>query len=466
MSSGICALITGPTFAEAHQQLAQIAAQADLVEVRLDLFSDRSIPALKKFLNASPLPVIVTLRKSSQGGKYPGNEEERREEIRQILRLSPSYFDIEDESSPHFLIEQFPEVSFVVSHHDFTPPAPPLQELYDTLEEGAYRKIARMVTTSTEALELLLFAKGKEDLILIGMGEYGSITRILAPIVDIPWCYAPVGTHTAPGQIPLETLIETYRYPTLSPFTKLYGLIGDPVSKSISEYTHNALFKELGVDAVYVKMVVTPEELPSFLPKALELGFQGLSVTTPLKEVILEHLLQISPEGGAIKGINTLIAQENGYVGINTDAPGALNAIERHVPVQGKTVLLLGAGPAARAIEYEAKKRGANPITTHRHELEHLPPYDILINATPLTMPIREEQILPGTLVMETNVKPLVSPFLEAALRQKCSIIYGEEMFIEQAVLQFEAWGYGEAETLYPLLSKIAMRRRLTETRA
>jgi len=466
MSSGICALITGPTFAEAHQQLAQVAAQADLVEVRLDLFSDRSLAELKKLLDTSPVPVIVTLRKSSQGGKYPATEEERREEIRQILRLSPSYFDIEDDSSPHFLIEQFPEVSFVVSHHDFVSPAPPLQPLYETLQEGAYRKIARMVTTSTEALEMLLFAKDKEDLILIGMGEQGSVSRILAPVFDIPWCYAPIGTHTAPGQIPLETLIETYRYPELSPSTKLYGLIGDPVSKSISEYTHNALFKELGVDAVYVKMGVTPEELPRFLPKALEAGFQGLSVTTPLKEMVLEHLIDISTEGVAIKGINTLIAQQQGYAGINTDAPGALNAIERHLPVQGKTILLLGAGPAARAIECEAKKRGATPITTHRDEMENLPPYDILINATPVPMPIREEQILPGTLVMETNVKPLVSPFLEAALRQKCSIIYGEEMFIEQAVLQFEAWGYGQAETLYPLLSKIAMRRRLTETRA
>lgn len=462
----LCAVITGPTFAEAAQQLTQAVPYADLVELRLDFFSNRSLSEIKQFLNSSPLPVLATLRKASQGGKYTGTEEERKEEIRQILRLSPSYFDLEDDSAASFFAEQYPEVSFVVSHHTFSPPYPPLEPLYESLKGGAYRKIAIAVDTVTAALELLNFAKGKENLILIGLGDHGAVTRILAPCVNIPWCYAPVGTHTAPGQIPLRTLVETYRYPQLSPETKLFGLIGHPVSKSISEHTHNAFFAELGIDAVYVKMDITSEELPNFLEQALKLGFKGLSVTTPLKDKVIPFLGDVNQGSGEIEGVNTLTSDGKAFSGCNTDGAGALNCIGKHTPIQDKAILILGAGPAARAIACEARLRGAVVYIKRREEMAELPPYDIMINATPVQMPICEGQILPGTIAMETNVKPHMSTFLKCAKEKHCTIIHGEEMFVEQAVLQFEKWGLGKAEELYPRLSKIAMRRRLTETSA
>lgn len=466
-SAQICAIITGPTFTDAFIQLSEALPNADLVELRLDFFTERALPLIEHFLEECPLPVLITLRKSAQGGGYEGDEDQRREEIKQILRLSPSYFDIEDDCNPSFFIEQFPAVSFVVSHHSFSSPHPPIENLYDSLRGGTYRKIAIPVATSTAALQTLNYAREKGDLILIGMGEHGSFTRILAPIANIPWCYASILKQTAPGQLSVDTLVNTYHYPKLSTSTHIYGLIGDPVDKSISEETHNTLFRELGLNAIYVKMTVTPEELPTFLPEAHKLGFKGLSVTTPLKEIVIPQLTVIDTYAEQIRGVNTLAANENGYSGSNTDGAGALNAIERHTSVKGKTLLILGVGPSGRAIAQEAKSRGATVAIVNRKGCtEKLPVHDILVNATPALSPISEEQFLPGTIAMDCNIKPYSSPFLEMAKTKHCTRIHGEEMFIEQALLQFETWGIGKAEELHPLLSKIAMRRRLTETKA
>lgn len=452
MPSELCALITGPTFEKAYQQLERALRYAELVELRLDLFPIRPLDDIKCFLNASPFPVLVTLRKKEQGGDYAGTEEERREEIKQILRLSPSYFDLEEETNIPFFVEQFPEVSFVISHHSFAPPHPPIEAIYNNLEGGTYRKVAIVADSSTDALRMLNFARDKKDLIAIGMGEHGIITRILASLANIPWCYAPMDLHTAPGQIALETLVNVYRFPKLSMATAPYGLIGDPVTKSIGEYLHNALFGEMAWDATYVKMVVKPEQLPEFLAEAHKFGFKGLSVTTPLKEAIIPYLEEITPYAAAVQGVNTLIAGSKGYIGTNTDGPGALNALEKHTSVQGKTIVILGAGPAARAIAHEAHLRGARAITTKREQQKELPPHDILINATPASMPIQEEQILPNIVVMETNVKPLLSPFLQAAHAKGGIIIYGEEMFVEQAALQIECWGLAKPDEVREIL--------------
>src|SRR5208282_2904989 len=100
------------------------------------------------------------------------------------------------------------------------------------------------------------------------------------------------------------------------------------VDKSISDTTHNAAFQERSAHAIYVKMRVTAEELPTTLPLLKQLGFQGLSVTMPLKEAVLPLLESIDAEARAIGAVNTLLATETGWRGFNTDGKGALTAME------------------------------------------------------------------------------------------------------------------------------------------
>ena len=172
---------------------------------------------------------------------------------------------------------------------------------------------------------------------------------------------------TAPGQLTVKELIENYDYPQLTPATQLYGLIGDPVEQSIGDLTHNALMQTLEIDAVYVKMHVRAQELKEAILNLKSLSFKGLSVTTPHKETILKYLDFLDPEAQEIGAVNTIILKDAKAFGYNTDGIGALSAIEKYFPVHYKTIVILGAGGAARAIAYEAKKRGARVILLNRN---------------------------------------------------------------------------------------------------
>ncbi|MGZ3732411.1 MAG: shikimate dehydrogenase, partial [Parachlamydiaceae bacterium] len=229
----------------------------------------------------------------------------------------------------------------------------------------------------------------------------------------------------------------------------------------ISDFSHNALFSRLGYNAIYVKMAIQPHEIGSFLYYAKQLGFQGLSVTMPLKEQLLPYLDSIDPSAQEIGAINTLFFTDNHIHGYNTDGIGALNALEKCCPVNGKHLVLIGAGGAARAIAYEAIRRGAKVTIVNRNATKALElakelncmgmglnqmaslskqGYNVLINCTPHPLAIPQNEILPNCIAMDIVTKPKESAFLKAAKAQGCRIIYGYNMFIEQALGQFQLW--------------------------
>src|SRR3990167_1279045 len=134
-------------------------------------------------------------------------------------------------------------------------------------------------------------------------------------------------------------------------------LIGNPVDKSISHVTHNEIFKRSGLLGIYEKRVVYAHEL--FELKKEKYDF--LAVTMPLKEAIGPFL-----DGGVLAPINTVLVREGKWIGYNFDGIACLNAIERVEKVEGKRVLVLGAGGAAKSAIQEALLRGANVSVCHR----------------------------------------------------------------------------------------------------
>jgi 3-dehydroquinate dehydratase/shikimate dehydrogenase len=318
-------------------------------------------------------------------------------------------------------------------------------------ENAFLYKIAVTANSSLDTLRLLCWAKEK-PVIAISMGPFGQLSRILEK--HITYASLDEESKTAPGQLTINEL-ENYSG------HNLYGLIGDPVTKSISHITHNHVMRTYDLDSLYIKMQVQKEELKQFLFLAKKARFRGLSVTMPLKEAVLSHLDEVDTEAAKIGAVNTLVFEEGRIHGYNTDGKGALNAIEKTLSVNGKHLVLLGAGGAARAIAYEAKKRGAFVTILNRDAqkardiaaymqcqgfgLDHLDVlckegYDAIINATPLEMPCTPEQILVGSCVMDSNTIPKTSLFLQHAQAKGCKIIYGLQMFVEQATLQFSLW--------------------------
>jgi 3-dehydroquinate dehydratase / shikimate dehydrogenase len=351
-------------------------------------------------------------------------------------------------------IKTLPSGKVIVSYHNFEE-TPDLEAVLKNLREmhpqAHFYKIATMARSTLDSLRMLEFLQHHPDVIGICMGELGTITRICAPIFGVPLTYAPLCEEdkTAPGQLLVDYLCEVYHFRALSPETKIYGLIGNPVYRSISHLFHNDYFRTHNQNAVYVKMIIKPDELAQFFASIKNLPFAGLSVTAPLKEAIIPFIDEIDPKAKAIGAVNTLAFRKGKVYGYNTDGDAALDVLG---DVRNKTLVVLGAGGAAKAVIYTAIKRHCNVVIVNRtpekaEELAHLmgckwsatvPPYDILVNTTSASMPIDAREILPGKIAMDIAVYE--TEFFKEAQRKGCIVLNGFPMFFQQALAQQSIW--------------------------
>lgn len=467
-SALMCAVIKGPNVEEISNQLKQAEECADLVEWRLDLFDTLELEQLAPLKRACRLPALFTLRAARQGGQFKGTESARLQILERLLILDPAYVDLEADIPGEYtarIRKEYPNLQIIASHHDYAATPDDLESTIHEMKrsDADFYKLATMSHSTLDALRLLAIKKKHADnLITVGMGEQGIVTRILGPLYGCGLTYITLDAAqaVAPGQQQASDL-ELYRYHSLKQGTKLYGLIGGSnVSRSFGHITHNEVMGILGLDAVYVKMAIQENEIKDFISLIKELNIGGLSVTMPLKEVIIPYLDEVDEKVKAIGAINTILFEKGKTRGYNTDGIGALNALESRLPVKGKKLVLLGAGGASRAIAYEAKRRGADVWILNRHPEKAMAlakefgchagdltssevfekGYDIIINATPSPMPIEPESLLAGAIVMDINNRPILTPFLAAAKDKGCEVVPGYEMFVEQAVFQFKIW--------------------------
>ena len=237
-------------------------------------------------------------------------------------------------------------------------------------------------------------------------------------------------------------------------------LIGNPVSNSISHITHNEIFRANGIVGFYEKKHIEICDFDKVMYEIKKSDYRFISVTMPFKESVIRYLDEIDSCAKKIGAVNLINVCDGKWIGYNTDSVGAGNAIEKHIPVNGKTILLLGAGGTARAIAYEMTKRGAYVFVYNRTYEKALSlgtnfgatplksvtnSYDILINATSVGMfpntevsPIKGCMITPGAFVMDVVYRPHKTKLLRLAEERGCTQIYGLEMFFELSYLQFE----------------------------
>ncbi|MGD0664985.1 MAG: type I 3-dehydroquinate dehydratase [Rhabdochlamydiaceae bacterium] len=313
------------------------------------------------------------------------------------------------------------EENLIVSYHNFDE-TPDLEMILSQMKlrhpKARYYKIATFANSTLDALKMLKFQRKHANVIGICMGEKGTLTRIMSPFT-----YAPLteSDKNASGQLLWSELETIYRYRSITPDTRIYGLIGDPVSQSIGHLYHNDRFRQLKLDAVYVKMIVTPEELPQFFEAIEDLPFWGFSVTAPLKQKITGY------------PANTLIRTEFGWQSCNTDGVAARDVLGE---VAGKTIVILGSGGAAKAIESALSLQKAHVILLRRGM--EITSYDILINATSSPNPDFLDRFIPGKLVMDVAIR--TSPFLKRAASCGCRTMDGLPMYFAQAILQSKLW--------------------------
>lgn len=259
--------------------------------------------------------------------------------------------------------------------------------------------------------------------------------------------------------------------------TQFCGVIGNPVGHSLSPAIHNAAFRKLGLNFVYLAWRV--ETIGDAIKGLRALGnFRGASVTIPHKVAAVPFLDHVEMMAQRIGAINTIVAEQGELTGYNTDATGALRALkEGEVQLKGRRIVVLGSGGAARAIAFAlAGDSGADKLTLlgvddrerinlaqdirfqatltvedfHLDEAvlrRVLPDTDVLIHCTPVGMsPKADTTCIPASLlhaglsVMDIVYNPLETRLLKDAKRAGCRTIPGLEMFLNQAVTQFEFW--------------------------
>ena len=264
---------------------------------------------------------------------------------------------------------------------------------------------------------------------------------------------------------------------TITAQTQLCGLLGNPVDHSLSPAIHNAAFEELGLNFAYLAFPV--EDLENAIRGIRALGhIRGFSVTIPHKVSIMPLLDSVETTAKHIGSVNTIIKDRGMLVGSNTDASGALQALRLGgVDLAGQRVVMLGSGGAARAIAFglcmegnighltllgiddqersalatDLKAKTGISITDYQLNASTLgsalADSHLLIHCTPIGMhPKIEESCVPtellhtGITVMDIVYNPLNTQLLQNAQATGCRTIQGVEMFLHQAVGQFELW--------------------------
>ena len=467
----ICIPIVGSSMSKALEQVASASSLADILELRLDLIEN---PDLKVLLDSVSLPVIVTNRSKLDGGQFKGPDEDRVRSLREALDAGADFVDIEVSTPREYLqpfLEEGDPLRTIISYHDFSHTPEDFNPLYETMCElpGEIVKIvtyARDISDNLKMFELLKRAK-RENKKLIGlcMGDLGEISRVLSPLFGgfLTFGSLETGQESAPGQIPAKTLKEIYRVNTERSEFNIYGVIGNPVSKSMGYLVHNRAFLEKSSPDIYVSFLV--DNVEKFF-RGFKGFFNGLSVTMPAKEQIMPLLDRVDETARKIGAVNTVVKEGGAWVGYNTDCSGAISALEACTSLSGKNVLILGSGGTAKAIGYGVKEKGGKLTITYNKnkergeslaneldcELVHARDagtrqIDVLINCSPVGMnpninetPFMVRDLKEGMVVFDSVYNPLETRLLREAKSVGCKVIPGYELFINQAARQFELW--------------------------
>ena len=252
--------------------------------------------------------------------------------------------------------------------------------------------------------------------------------------------------------------------------TAVAGVIGSPVRHSRSPAIHNAAFAALGLDWVYLAFEVGEGDAAAAVRGAAALGFRGLSVTMPLKSLVLGAVDEVSETAATLGAVNTITFHGGRTRGDNTDGEGLLRALRTSAAWKpaGEHVAVVGAGGAARAAIFALGQTGVASIavinrsagtaeravalggpTARIGRVEDIAAAGLVINATPVGMegtagagltPFDASLLHSGQVVVDLVYHPLETPLRAAATRAGAAAVDGLGMLVHQAALQFELW--------------------------
>ena len=461
-----------PTLLEHARREA--GAGESFLEFRLDFLDDpcAGARAIGTFMDEFPAClVLATCRRHQNHGKFNGSIEEQFTILDLAVQYGAAAIDVEIETAemaPSRLAQFHGKAQVIVSYHNYeaTPPMDTIVNRMLRMHADAY-KIVTTARKPSDNVRILAAAKAlpRQRMVVLAMGELGFPTRVLSPVFGGIFSYAAplYAEGTAAGQVSAKYLRHLYRVEKLTRFAKMYGVIADPVRHSISPAVHNRAFQARRIDAVYLPYLVSPAHLRDFFTLAHKLPLSGFSVTIPHKQKIIRYLDWVDPLARRIGAVNTVWRKAGKWRGANTDAAGVIEPLGRLVRLSKSSVLIVGNGGAARGaacalsdagakisivgrnadrVRALAKTCSGEPLLRDQLNGRY---FDALIHATPLGMyPNVQDCFFNGTIpadvVFDMVYNPLETELIKRARGQNKKVVPGLDMFIEQAVRQFEIW--------------------------
>ena len=453
----------------------------DLIEFRIDgPPTDEVVNNIPAKLASSPYPAIVTCRSICEGGLFDGSEEELAEMYNAALRCEtpPRYIDVEYETlirHPLFLDAlELGETGVILSWHDMEGRPSDLLQRATAMQDVPQIDVVKMVWRARSLRDNLeafsLLQSRQQPMIAMCMGEYGLMSRVLAPKFGGFAVYAALEEHelTAPNQPTVCDLHNTYRFHDINSETEVYGVIGNNVAHSLGPAYHNNAFHSQQVNAVYLPLPIN-KEWEQLKATTLEmtnhdsLSFRGASVTIPHKTNMM-RLAEDQDELSQAVGATNTIANDGGTISTtNTDVQAIKELIK-----DASSALVLGSGGVARSAlaalhSLQIQTTIAARNTQSRDELcnafncaawsDKSNQPNLIINCTPVGMLGNDHEhaspldlLAPSVklnehiTVFDTVYAPKETPLIKHAQLQGCDVIFGETMFIRQAELQQAFW--------------------------
>jgi 3-dehydroquinate dehydratase/shikimate dehydrogenase len=470
----ICVVIGRTRHKMIQAEILQAAKQgARMIELRLDFLA--KAPDFKRLLVNRPCELVATVRRPQDGGRWSGTEQERETLIRQAIVSGFDWIDLETDVADE--IRRYKNVKRIVSYHNVREVPADLEQIHERMcqQDADVVKLAVRGQDPADNLRVLdLVKKSAKPTIAHCMGDLGLASRILGGKFGAPFAYAAFNKERgiAPGLPSFEEMKSVFHYDRIGPETQIYGVIGDPVAHSLSPIVHNAVFHSLRIDAVYLPFRVPRGDLEGFVKEYERLPVRGYSVTIPHKENAAELAKHKDTSVMLTRAANTLIRVGDGFTASNTDYQAIVDSLLSNMPpnqdgspptLQSRTVLLVGAGGAGRAIAHALHREGAlvtlvNRTTERAQKLaeevgcrfidwaaRHSGLSEIVINATSVGMhpdidetPIHHSYLKPGLIVFDVVYTPETTLLLKEAKSRNCYVISGIDLFVRQAALQFK----------------------------
>lgn len=451
------------------ENLLALPDTVEWLEVRADLVGDYDVEWLRRHFGGR---LIYSLRSHAEGGNAPDCFDQRHE---RLLAATAHYDLIELEGERDLipeLLSAIPSWQRLISWHG---PAVELEELrakcdrFSSVEARFYKFVPTAKTPGDELVPLsLLKSLSRSDVIAYASGPVGFWSRLVAPLLGAHYIFGAVGPRPEiSGEPSLTRLIEDYGLPVMMTWKEIYGIVGNPVSHSLSPRLHNAAYRALGYPALFVPFHVESfnnfwwKVVESEALKSLDICIKGLTVASPYKETALDFAAKSSVMVKRAGATNICVRSNGVWEADTTDPEGVVAALgERGIDVVDKEAAVIGCGGAGRAVAAALSNAGARVTLVNRGQergqlavrllglpfvpLSNFTPkgYAIVVNATPVgrddgEKPFKVEELSADAVVVDLVYGSKPTPLMANALERGNVVIDGREVLLTQVRRQF-----------------------------